>query len=330
MVSIIITPRERYAFTRESVSSILADLGKGIEVVFVAGKAPKETLSFLEKLAKTRPRFTLIQVDRYLRSNEARNIGLKKTNSRNDVLFIENDVVPRKGWLAAILRCARETKADIVAPLIFEGDPEKTNLPIHIAGADFKEVKSKNGGTELTMDHFLNHEQSDWRKLRRRTVDTVEFHCMFVRRKLLDQVGLDNRFDSLGAHVDLCFEARKYGAKTVVEPRAHVVFLNPDLMPIRDRSDFEFFVAKWSERACRELVENSSRKWGMDPRGNFLWMYRYWCFWNKWNIFSSFNVLTRFELFFWRAIRVRMCPEWVRESLENYLVARIRAGFSWS
>ena len=326
----MITARERYAFTRESVSSILAGLGKGVEIVFVAGKAPAATLSFLKKISKTRPKFTLIKVDRFLRSNEARNIGLKKINPKNDVVFIENDVVPRKGWLEKMIRCAKETKADIVAPLVLEGDPQKTDLQIHIAGADFKEVESKNGGTELAMEHFLNHERSDLRKLRRRTVDTVEFHCMLVRRKLLDRVGLDGSFDSLGAHVDLCFDAKKNKSKAVVEQEAHVVFLNPALVPIRDKADFEFFVAKWSERACRRLVENSGNKWRMDPRGNFLWMYRYWCFWNKSNIFSSFNVLTRMELFFWKAIRVKWCPEWFREGLEKYLVARIRSGFPQS
>lgn len=79
MVSIIITVRERYETTKESVSSILSGLDDSVEVVFVAAKAPPEVIAFLEKTARKRKKFKWVSRERYLRSNEARNIGLKKS-----------------------------------------------------------------------------------------------------------------------------------------------------------------------------------------------------------------------------------------------------------
>lgn len=224
-----------------------------------------------------------------------------------------------------MIRCARETRADIVGPLVFEGNPKKKVVRLHNIGANFEVGKNAENKSDMVTKQLLNRGDFDWKNLKRRVVDLVEFHCVFIRRSLLNKIGLDGEFDTLTAQVDLCFDAKKAGSKVIVEPKSHVVYANPMLISIGNRPDFDRFAAKWNEKSSRRSMLYMAQKWGMKPNGNFLWNYRYWIFWNKHLVFSSFGVLTRLELLFWRAIRVKPCPEWFRALLEKYLVMRIRA-----
>jgi hypothetical protein len=328
-LSIVITPRDQYALAQASVASVLAGLSPSVKVVFVAGRVSEEILSFLKKKSKKHKNFTYLHEDRHLSANEARNLGLRSLPTRSDVVFIEADVVARKGWLASLIRCSRDTGADMVAPLILEGNPGEKELPVHIAGANFIREKRKNGTEELTLEHLLSHENCDWKKLSRRRVDVIEFHCLLVRRKCLDRIALDEKFGNLSAHIDFCLQAEKLKANIFVEPKAQVVFANPALVPIRTRMDFELFIDKWCEKACQKFARTAAKKWEMNPKGSFLWNRRKWALWNKIIIFSNFGVLTSAELFLSKVTRIKACPEWIRELWEKYLVARILAGARW-
>jgi len=109
------------------------------------------------------------------------------------VLFIENDVVVQAGWLDALLRCADETRADVVAPLTCEGRPLHT--VIHYVGtADTNQATFGADGTGLRDYHEAFHLQGCERtavadQLRRRRTLACEMHCFMVRRAFLEQIG---------------------------------------------------------------------------------------------------------------------------------------------
>jgi hypothetical protein len=50
------------------------------------------------------------------------------------VAFIDNDVIPERGWLEALRRCMDETGAWIVGPLYCEGEPDAAVA--HMAGGE--------------------------------------------------------------------------------------------------------------------------------------------------------------------------------------------------
>jgi hypothetical protein len=327
MVSVIFTARERYGLTERSVRSVLRGLPPKVPVVFVAGKAPPAALDFLRHQARRSRRFTLVERDRYLLANEARNLGLGKVPRRSDVVFIENDVVARDGWLSTLLRCAREEKADIVAPLVLEGDPSRDGLPVHIAGANQPGGAGAHGPRDVEFVHLLNHEDRRGKRLRRTEVEMVEFHCLFIRRQLLDRVGLDGRFGAFFSHLDLCFAARKQGARILVEPKSQVVFANPALVPLSNVEDFDFFTHQWREQAARRKTAAFGAKWGLDPRGPLLWGYRRWSLWNRAVVWSAAGSLSPWSRTFWRMARWRGFPEGLRERLEGHLVQKVRKGF---
>ena len=328
-VSIIITPRERYAWTRPSVLSVLDGLDKSIEVIFVAGNAPPEVLTFLQTLKKKRPKFAVVRTDRYLRANEARNLGLGKIKKGNDVVFIENDVIVKKGWLKNMVRCSRASGADIVSPLIYEGEPSDPDPQCHIAGAYFiREGPGKNG--RITgMEHILDHQRPQESLLHARVFDVVEFHCLWIRRKFLDQVSLKSNYSGLFAHLDLCLRAGEKGAKIVVEPKARVFFANPVIVPIKTREDFQFLIFQWNERECLERVRDMRKDWGMIFGKKLFWGYQDWTRYYKGMIFASFGILGAAERFFYRMSRFSAFPGWARKGLEDYLTAKIERRFKW-
>ena len=328
-VSIIITPRERYTWTRPSVLSVLDGLDKSIEVIFVAGNAPPEVLAFLQTIKKKRPKFAVVRADRYLRANEARNLGLGKIKKGNDVLFIENDVVVRKGWLVPLIRRLQVSQADIVAPLVYEGDISDPDPLCHIAGANLIWEGPGKSGKVVGMEHFLNHERADGKALRPQQVDVVEFHCLLIRRKTLDQLTLKKKYNGLFAHLDLCLQAEKRGVKVMVEPESRVLFVNPAMSPIRFKDDFDFFMFQWGEKESMERIRDMSRDWGMDPGENLLWEFQGWVRWNKSLIFASTGALGGVERLLWRAARIKGCPHWIPRWLEGYLAWRIRRWTKW-
>ena len=66
--------------------------------------------------------FKVIRTARYISPNQARNLGLRYVLDRTIldcadseyVVFVENDVIVKPGWLTQLVACAEETNAAVV------------------------------------------------------------------------------------------------------------------------------------------------------------------------------------------------------------------------
>lgn len=130
--TIIVTQRERFGMTGESLESLYANT-KGVDVIYVDGKSPARVRDLLKREAMERG-FRLIRSETYLTPNQARNMGVAAATTEY-VVFADNDVLFSENWLPPLIACADEERAEVVAPLTCQGLPAHTE--IHHAGGDY-------------------------------------------------------------------------------------------------------------------------------------------------------------------------------------------------
>jgi GT2 family glycosyltransferase len=256
-VTIVVVPREQFSKAQASLESIYAAATIPFELVYVDGNSPPPLRRYLAQQAAARG-FTLLRTERYLTSNEARNIGVRYGRTEY-VAFVDNDVFVQPGWLEALLRCAEDTGAWVVGPLYCYGiDGSGAPDIVHTAGADLSIVDD--GGRHLHEKHrHVNRPVAEVRpQMHREPIDLVEFHCMLVRRSALDRLGaLDEKLLSFFDHVDFCLAAREAGGAIYFEPDAVVTHLAP---PPFAWVDVPHFLLRWSDAWLRSSLRHFAGK----------------------------------------------------------------------
>lgn len=182
----------------------------------------------------------------------------------------------------------------------------------------------------MRVDHAHNHIPLSNAPTRREHCDAVEGHCFFVRRRLLDRLPLDGRFESMFAYLDLCFAATRTGAKIMVEPASRVAFLNPALVPLTRRKDLETLLETWDER--RDSVQEVAflEKWGLDPRCLILEGHKRWSAVNRLNILKALGVAGPLDRALCRLASSRLGSTPFRGWLQGRLVAKAYSRAPWS
>lgn len=261
LVTIVVVPREQFSKAEASLESIYATTPQPFDLVYVDGNSPPALRDVLAAQAAVRG-FTLLRTERYLTSNEARNLALPHVRT-SYVTFVDNDVFVTPGWLDALVRCAEETGAWAVGPLYCYGTDGSSGKPwlIHTAGADLRIIDE--GGRRLHEEHrhVLKPVAEVLPDLRREPIDLVEFHCMLVRRDALTRTGpFDERLLSFMDHMDFCMAVRQAGGAVYFEPEAVVTHLAP---PPFAGIDIPYFLLRWSDAWLHESARYFAAKHGL-------------------------------------------------------------------
>ncbi len=272
-VTIIVVPRERFSFTQPSLESVYRNTDTPFRLVYVDGGSPRSVERYLAAESAARG-FNHLRTNRYLSPNEARNLGARLANS-DYVAFLDNDVRVSPGWLRALLDCAEQTDASVVAPLYCFGNPPHAR--VHNAGgiAHFE----KRGDVRRFVESHVYAKRwvRDIRPvLSRRPCENAEFHGMLVRSSFLKRVGpLDEAYlASAEAQVDLCLQARREDPTSVwFEPEASVTWIPP---PPFAPSDLPYFLLRWSDAWAEGGLAHFREKWQVSPDDPFLERRRNW------------------------------------------------------
>jgi GT2 family glycosyltransferase len=258
--TIVVVPRERFSKARESLESILANTDPPFELVYVDGNSPRDVARWLEGQSQELG-FRLQRRDRYLSPNEARNIGLSQARTEY-VLFVDNDVLVKPGWLSKLVECADETGAAVVGPLTCEGDFDT----IHFAGGEV-EVRQEREDAEVVRRvrekmYFPQRKFDGVRaELRRKQVALCEFHCVLVRVDMLKRIrGLDEEMLNTREHLDFCLEVANVGGTVWLEPASVVAYVPPPPLHLRD---LHYYVLRWSDEWERRSLEHFREKWDL-------------------------------------------------------------------
>jgi GT2 family glycosyltransferase len=260
-ITIIVTSRERFSFSTESLHSLFAHTDLPYHLVYVDVNSPGAVAAELRSLARERD-FTLVRVNQYVSPNHARNIGIRFAAGRY-VVFVDNDVEYTDGWLDALVRCAEEEGAWVVGPLYLHGRLEDKS--VHMAAGDMQ-FSGQWGTREFvqTQRHFMKHlDDVPSEELVRQKCDIIEFHCALVRREVLDRVGgMDEGLLTTREHLDFCQRVLDAGGTVYFEPASVVTYRMPPPFAL---TDLPYFMLRWSDKWTRETLTHFANKYGIKP-----------------------------------------------------------------
>lgn len=269
-VTIIVSPRERFSYTRESLESIYENTQIPFKLIYVDGNSPKQTREYLQNQAQEKG-FKLIRTDYYLTPNTARNIGLAEVDTKY-VLFADNDIIPASGWLKALINCAEETEATVVGPLMFQYLP--LHQEIHFAGGESHIVVDKKGRRRLREKMYKQGKQiTDPRvTLERTETELCEFHVMLVRSEIFQHLGMfDEKMLNTKEHLDFCMNVAKNGGSVYFEPESLVTYVPTSPLKF---SDLHFYMLRWSDAWELGSLSRIRQKWNLAEDGYFQHKYK--------------------------------------------------------
>ncbi|MBD2293069.1 glycosyltransferase [Anabaena sphaerica FACHB-251] len=261
-VTIVVAPRERFSYTKESLESIYEHTEYPFHLIYIDGGSPSHIKDYLAAQAIEK-QFQLIRCDYYLCPNHARNIGLRQVNSKY-VVFIDNDVVVTPGWLEKLVQCAEETGATVVSPLVCQGTPIHTE--VHCAGGESGIVVETKGKT--TRRKIIEKIYKQGRPvaevestLQRVKTGLAEFHCMIVRTQIFQKIGLlDEGLLNTKEHVDLCIQVAEAGGEIYLEPDSLVTYVAG---PPLESTDLHFYMLRWSDAWELASLQRLRDKWNL-------------------------------------------------------------------
>jgi len=269
-VTIVVTTRDRFTLARESLVSLLENTPAPFNLIYVLpADAPRGERRWLSDMARQH-NFVVVEASRPTTPAEARNLGLAQASTEY-VAFAENDVVFEKGWLAALVACADETGAEVVAPLTCEGRPVHT-LVHHVGApveADGTFPTTARGERDFSEEFHLQgarREQLADRLTRRRT-QWPEMHCFLTRRALFDRIGGFDPDVVSKEYLDFAWSVRAGGGEIWFEPNAVVTFLVPSAADPVTLKDLSYFLLRWSPAWQAASHDKLQTKWALTETG---------------------------------------------------------------
>lgn len=269
-VTIVLTQRERFSAMHESLSSLLENTPEPFRLVCATGSVSSRTRAWLKRQSQEHG-FMHVEAPRALTPPEARNLGLQYADTEY-VVFTENDVVFESGWLSALIACADETGADVVAPLTCEGRPIHT-IVHHVGPVETNQELfegAPDGHRDFHEDFYLQGKTRDEAAdfLVRRKTRSFEMHCFLMRRSVFDRVGVFDPDIVSKEYLDFAWRLRAAGGGSIwVEPAAVVTFLIPSKTDPITLRDLPYFLLRWSQAWQDRSHDALKERWGLGEEG---------------------------------------------------------------
>ncbi|MBW4661158.1 MAG: glycosyltransferase [Drouetiella hepatica Uher 2000/2452] len=269
-VTIVVVPRERFSYTRESLESIYKHTSMPHKLVYVDGNSPPQVQEYLKVQAQEKE-FKLIRTHYYLSPNRARNLALVEVDTKY-VVFLDNDVVVTPGWLEALVNCADETGATVVGPLMCQYLP--LHEDIHFAGGESRVIRDARGRNRLR-EKMYRQGQSVAKvrsQLQRSQTELCEFHCALVRTEIFDRIGkFDEAMLNTKEHVDFCMAVAQAGGSVYFEPECLATYVPSSPLAL---SDWHFYMLRWSDAWELGSLSRLRQKWNLAEDSYFKQKYK--------------------------------------------------------
>ncbi len=240
-VSIVVLTWNALEYTRACLESLNArtPVGEDVHVIVVDNGSTDGTLPYLRGLGW----IALLENGRNLGYARASNIGIRAAAGGHDVLLLNNDVlIPQDGWLEALQEAAYSADdIGIAGCRLSMPDGRLLHAGAHIPPDSLRGEQI--GSFEKDVNQYSDT----------RDVPSVVGACMYLKRAVLDTVGLlDEDYFSYYEDTDYCLRAAERGFRTVCA--GMVTLLHHENVSTRvNRADFSSVFAA-SRRTFR-------RKW---------------------------------------------------------------------
>jgi GT2 family glycosyltransferase len=257
-VTIVMCARERHALTESAIDSVVAATAPPYRFIYLDVQSPAWLRTTLAGRA-VEWGLEVVRFDEPLWPQQARRRVLERIDT-DYVVFLDNDLQVDSGWLDALVGCADATGAGVVGPLYLWGDGVGSPR-IHMAGGRLTETVV-DGGRVLDEAHLLFDADPEQvaAELQRRPCDYVEFHCMLVRRELLDDATLAADVLCVHEHVHVALAVRQRGYPVYFEPAARVTYLAFAEYML---DDLPLLRWRWAAREVESSIAAFCRRWGV-------------------------------------------------------------------
>lgn len=269
-VTIIVSPRERFSCSQQSLESIYKHTQLPFKLIYVDGNSPPKIHQYLKKQAKQK-NFTHLRLNYYLFPNLARNIGLKYAQTKY-LVFIDNDVIVSPGWLSHLVQCAEETEATVVGPLMCQDEP--IHEIVHFAGGESHIYQDIKGRRRLREKMYLQGKKVSeiQHRLKRQETELAEFHCVLVRRAIFSQIEkLDESMLNTKEHLDFCMQVRECGRTIYFEPKSIVTYVPGPPLKL---TDIPYYMLRWSDAWVLDSLKHLQAKWQLAEDSYFTTKYK--------------------------------------------------------
>jgi GT2 family glycosyltransferase len=326
LVTVVMVPRERFSLQVQVLHWLRERSPAGLRViVFDAGSS--QTVARETRVAADALDCEVVRYDEILSGNDCRNLARSMIRTEY-VVFIDNDLEVKPGWLEPLVECLDETGAWAVMPLYLETN--KGRRLFHAAGTRLW-GEEREGKTIFAQELVLAGQPATdeaLRDLQRTEVDALEYHLFAMRMDKWEEIGpFDPEILSSHDHVDFSLCILAAGGKILMEPRSVVTYDKDE--PLRFH-DLPYYFLRWSRIWVVPSLDRFSAKWGVgykpDPER---WYYsvrsKYavgWCPWLRFKpkhwawklVFSHLDgmLLNWVEAHFWKSaqpLRQRLSRE---------------------
>ena len=268
-VTVVVTPRERFGVAVESLQSVVDHTQEHHRHIYIDAGSPKP-IAEKQRTICIANGFRYVSLENFMTPTAASYMGQRLVDTPFTV-FLDNDVVVSDGWLGALVTCAEETGADVVAPLTCQRLP--LHHEIHQAGGEFAADRQEffeisPDRRRITDVHVLQGQKVDDVDLERGETQCCEFHCALVRGDAFVRFGqLDENLLATKEHIDFCMTVWAGGGRVMFEPSSVVTYLFPSRERPLNREDWPFFMLRWSPAWQRASLAHFQQKWSLyeDP-----------------------------------------------------------------
>jgi len=212
LVTIAMVPRDIFAWSNKVLDRLIDTTSDGVRIIVFdtgASGCPRE---YMEKRCKEAD-VTLLRSRGIATSSQARNKAIELVGTKY-VAFVDNDTLVSDGWLEPLVKCAEDTGAWAVGPIICERLPEGTWLHGY---DDELEIRESPDGERYYHDfHYNAHVKlADIRgKLKRMETPIVEFHAQLVRMDAYNELGgYDENIVNMYDYGDFLLRVQAHGKK---------------------------------------------------------------------------------------------------------------------
>jgi GT2 family glycosyltransferase len=265
-VTIIVVHRDRFSLAVESLNQIIAATHTPYQLHYIDAGSPPKVAAELKRICDQNG-FRYARFDELLSPAQSRNRGHRLSDTQY-VAFIESCTFVADNWLEGLIRCAEETGAEVIQPLMCQGKPFHTE--IHQAGGKFtKNIELFFHGAPE--DHVIYDVDMHQGKqvtdvpLTRTEIQVTEVHCLLVKRDTFERFGdFDESMLSTKDHLDFSMTVWKNGGRIMLEPSSVATFYVPNRHNPIQLSDYRFFILRWSPKWQADSLNHFKTKWGLE------------------------------------------------------------------
>jgi hypothetical protein len=257
-VTIGFVPRERFSLAPESLQSILDHTDIPFNLIIVDCNTPDVFWQPMRQLLQGRENVTVIRRDEYLLPNQCRNLVLEKSQDEL-VCLIENDNLVSHGWLRRFVSAIEQPDAGAVIPLIMEGRPGNARVHFDSNLGSVREVQTPDGPKWDVVPRPGKKEADVG--AHSRFEQFMETHCLFFRRRALDQIGPFDEELNTSEEIDVSLALYKAGVPAVFAPECVVHYIQPP-QPVSP-DDRGYFLKKWDIEQAHRSHQHLEHKWNL-------------------------------------------------------------------